>query len=245
MVPADASVPISRFVTYRVRHCLEPDRLPDARHGRIPDALGFEHLLSAGLRPLVGRIPHAHDQFLIACPLQGRGDIEGERIVAAAMSAHLPSVHEHVRFPVDRSEMQEHSRSARDCTRPERPAVPDALLIRDGRRNATQLGLHGKGHEYLPGKRLRLLRSRIQDGVVPEAVQVLPSGPCHFGARILGPHARRRHLGCPLRAQLRGRRLRNGRSGDADNEHRGNRHRCLTQLKRPHDGVSYWQLVNR
>ena len=41
----------------RRRHGLQPDRLPDSRDGGVPDSTRFAHLLPAGLRPRVRRVP--------------------------------------------------------------------------------------------------------------------------------------------------------------------------------------------
>src|SRR5258706_70489 len=78
---------VERF-DVRARHLLQPDRLPDARHRRVPDASWATHLFAARLIAGVGRIPHAHHQLLLAVRrrgLQGIGDVGGELVVTATM----------------------------------------------------------------------------------------------------------------------------------------------------------------
>ncbi len=71
------------------RHGLQPDRLPDARTGRVGGAAGVQRLLAAKLPAGVGRVPDRDDDFLRAFLLQGLGDVEREGIEAAAMAAEV------------------------------------------------------------------------------------------------------------------------------------------------------------
>ena len=54
---------------------LEPHGLPDPRHRRVPDPARFEYLLPAGLVALIGRIPHANDQFLLVATDPTSGEV--------------------------------------------------------------------------------------------------------------------------------------------------------------------------
>src|ERR1035437_7846922 len=63
-------------------HRLQPDRLPDARTGRVKNPLGLARLFAARLVAL-GGVYHRNADFLLAGPLQTVGDVEAEGIRAA------------------------------------------------------------------------------------------------------------------------------------------------------------------
>ena len=48
---------------------LQPDGLPDAGDGGVPDAVGIQYLLPAGLRSTVGGIPNGDDDLLFSLAL--------------------------------------------------------------------------------------------------------------------------------------------------------------------------------
>ncbi len=47
------------------RHFFQPDRLPDTRYGRVPDAPRILDLLATRLRAVAAGIPHAQRDFLL------------------------------------------------------------------------------------------------------------------------------------------------------------------------------------
>src|SRR3546814_6343953 len=72
-------------------HRLDPHRLPDAAHRRVPDARGVEDLLAARLRARAGRVCHLDDDF-VRTRFQIIGDIEAERVEPALVAADDRSV---------------------------------------------------------------------------------------------------------------------------------------------------------
>src|SRR3954465_7610248 len=91
----------------RPGHGLQPDGLPDAGDGRVPDAMRLLDLLAARLRSLVAGVPDADDDFLLALRLQGSGDVEVDRVVTALVLAGLLAVDPDDRVPVDGAEVQQ------------------------------------------------------------------------------------------------------------------------------------------
>ncbi|MBA7669410.1 hypothetical protein ES703_77540 [subsurface metagenome] len=91
----------------RQRHGLDPDRLPNARRGRVHEAFGNDLLFAARLEPLVAGVPHAHDDLLRPRGLQHAGDIDGKRIVTTTVVRCLFAVDPDSCFPINGPEMQQ------------------------------------------------------------------------------------------------------------------------------------------
>src|SRR5262245_49539413 len=89
-----------------VRNRFEPHRLPDPRHSGIPDALRFEHLLSARLKSAVRRVPNRDDELILFLA-EDVGDVESKRLVPAAVLAYLLSVHPHDAVPIDGAKVKQ------------------------------------------------------------------------------------------------------------------------------------------
>ena len=90
------------------RHRFEPYGLPNPADGRIHDAAGVVHLLTARLVTGVGRIPDFYLQRIGSFLIQRGGNIECKRGITARMPTDLDVVDPYVRFPVHGSEMQQH-----------------------------------------------------------------------------------------------------------------------------------------
>ena len=209
-----------------LRHGFQPHGLPDAGHGRVPDALGLPDLLPAGLRPTVGRIPHAHHQVLRRPRAHRVGDVEGERVVAATMHAELPAVDEDRGFPVHRPEVEQEPSAALQARRAEGPVVPEARAVAGRAPHAAQLRLDGEGDQdpAVPGGGLRRVLRR--QGIVPEAVETLPRRARHLWPWILRKDSAGPDVVRPPRDQGRRRGLREetggrrGGAGEADTQGR-------------------------
>ena len=134
------------------RHRFQPHRLPDAGHGRVPDAARPPYLLPSRLLAVVGRIAHRDDQLLIAARSQLIGDVEGERIVSAPVLSHSRPVDIDDGFPVHRAEIQQQM-AARSAVRGgEGPPVPQPLLRRDPHTGSAQLRLDGERDQDAAGE---------------------------------------------------------------------------------------------
>src|SRR5690606_38345502 len=103
------------------RDALEPDRLPDAGAGRVPDAVGITDLLAAWLKAFVGGIPHPNNDFVFAIA-QCLSDVEAEGIVASSVLPDLFAVYLDLGLPVDGAEVKKDAALA--LGRLERAAVP-------------------------------------------------------------------------------------------------------------------------
>ena len=84
----------------------QPDCLPDARHGSIPDSIRVFGLFTYGLIAVVGRIPNTDGQQIFL--LQRRRNIKRERGITSGMIAYLYIIDPYFGFPIDRPEMQEY-----------------------------------------------------------------------------------------------------------------------------------------
>ena len=112
-----------------VWHRLEPNRLPDARHRRVPDAARIKNLFTAGLLAGRRRIPHGKDQ-LVRTGTQVVGEIKRERGGTAGVTADERPVDPKGRFEVDRLPTapapvalpRSWARRNRDETKSDRPA---------------------------------------------------------------------------------------------------------------------------
>ena len=143
----------------------------------------LEHLLAARLRPLVGRIPDAtRTSSWSPLPLERVGDVDGERIVAAAMLAQLHAVDADGRLPVDGAEVEQQptrraAARARGTCDDTRVAVNRSRRV--PRRSAATAPETGRG-SCRPTCRLGGIRRG--DRVVPPAVEVGPARAHHLRA---------------------------------------------------------------
>jgi hypothetical protein len=155
--------------------------------GCVPDAPRLADLLAARLVSVVRGVEHAHDQLLRTVGLQRIGDVERERVVAAAVLAHLLAVDPDARCPVDGLEVQQHAPPGRP---PKRAAIPEPL----GRLHHPRQGrLDRKGHEDAAGQLASDRRRLALDGarVLPQAVQAHPLRAHHLRPGVLGVYAGR------------------------------------------------------
>ena len=168
------------------RHRFEPHRLPDAGDRGVPDALGLGDLFAARLLPVVGRVPDAHHELLVAAAMQLFGHVDGERIVAAPVGGDRAAVHEDRGFPVHRAEVQQPADSPRRARQAEGVAVPEALLVGHRALHAGELRLDRERHQDLAVEATRPRCSAVPHRVFPQSIQVHPSGSRHLGPRVFG-----------------------------------------------------------
>ena len=180
-------------------HGLEPDRLPDARHGRVEDAVRLHDLLAAGDAAvvLVGRVPGPQHDLLLRAPLQEPGDVVSERVVAAAMAPGLAAVDPDRALPVDRAEVKEEAAAAPGLGHLDRPPVPEGLVDADRLADARERRFDRERDQDLPVPGLGAAGLTARDGIVPEAVQVRPIRAGHLGPGIFGQGVGRADLGRP------------------------------------------------
>ena len=151
---------------------LQPDTLPDAADGRIPDAFGVGDLLAAGLLVVVRGIQHLHHQLLLALH-QIRRNVKGERRIATGMGTHPLAIEPHFRAPVHGLEVEPDLLALPLAGHLEGGAVPQGILGRQALSNARKGRFHGKGNQDLSlrGRTFPLFGA---DGIVPKAVERLP-----------------------------------------------------------------------
>ena len=169
-----------------LRHALAPHRLPDAAHGRIPDAAGLELLLAAGVIALVRVVRHAHDELVgLALGIQQLRDVSGKAEETAAVRAGLTAVHPDMRRLVHRAEMEQHASDVEALGQHKVPAVPEVLPRLERPAHSRELGFRRKGHDYLPVILLRLV-APASYGVFPGAVEVEVALAPELRARVFG-----------------------------------------------------------
>ena len=120
------------------RDGLQPDGLPDAGMGGVPDATGGQGLLAPAAPGGVGHVSHPDDKLVPTRGGEGVGDVEGERQVAAAVCADVPAVHPDLAVLVDRAEVEKHPVADEAVGQGELTAVPQRLVRLQGAAHARQ-----------------------------------------------------------------------------------------------------------
>src|SRR4029453_1711760 len=198
----------------RFGHNLQPDRLPDARYRRVPDAVRAGHLLSSRLVVVVGRVPPADDDFLFPLNRQRIGYVEIERVVTAFVFANPLAIGPDGGMPIHGAEMKQQS-PPRKIIRLYEPAVIEQEVCSiDRLLDAGEGGFHGKGNEDFPAIYARIRRlGGFGPAEIPKPVEVYPAilvAP-HSWARVLAPgFIRRNFLGPSSHDVARNRRPRIG-----------------------------------
>ena len=182
----------------RTAHGFHPHALPDTRHRRIPDAIGFGHLLSARLFAVVGGIQDLHGEFLLAPALQERRDIEGKGGIAAGVVAHELVIDIDLGRPVHRFEVQHHALFPPGGRDLERGGIPEGLVRSNPHAHTGERRFDAERDQDLP---VPLLRFRVlgrNHGIVPQTIEGGPLFPHHLRTRILRMGVRRGNLGSPV-----------------------------------------------
>ena len=113
------------------------------------------------------------------------GDVKGEGVVSASVLSRVLAVDIDAGFPVGCLEVEEYA-FARPCVgNGNIPTIPETLVRAEDFHDAREGGVDGKGDEDLT-----LIGSRCAggadgfEGVVPQAVEVLPVLAHHLRARV-------------------------------------------------------------
>ena len=195
---ADVAARRDPFDTVGSRNRFDPHRLPDTRHGRVPDAVGFEHLFAVGLETLVGRIGHLDRQLLHPFGRKRGGDVEREGGISARMTAYEQVVDIDLGTPVHRAEMEQHVVAPAPCGGHfERGLVPQRLLRRHAALHARQRRFDREGHQNPPLRFARSRRSGRRERIVPQAVEIAPPAAHERRTRVFGQRSRGIDLGGP------------------------------------------------
>src|SRR5439155_12072313 len=96
------------------------------------------NLLAARLATLIRRVPHRHEQFLLASLLQSVRDIKREGVVAAAVLANLVVVDPHACLPIDGPEVQQQALSGPRSRHAKHSPIPELLVRSDALPHARQ-----------------------------------------------------------------------------------------------------------
>ena len=113
------------------------------------------------------------------------GDVKGKGVVSAAVLSHFFAVDIDRGFPVRCLEMEEYA-FARPCVgNGNISAVPETLVWAENFHDAREGGVDGKGDEDLALPDIRCAGGADGfEGVVPQAVEVLPVLAHHLRARV-------------------------------------------------------------
>ena len=185
------------------RDRLEPDRLPDARLGGVPDAAARQPLLAGGVLLPVGAVANVERQ-LAAAAAERVGDVAGEGQVATHVAADLDTVHADRAGLVHGAEVQQ--QPAAGGHEPVRhlhgAAVAEPLVGAELPAHPRQRRLGGEGHQDRPVVHLGRRCVCGRDRVVPPAVEVQVAVPDQLRARVLDQHLRRVERTAPAGEQL-------------------------------------------
>ncbi len=167
---------------------LEPDGLPDAADGGVPDAAGGVPLLAAGLAAGVGGISDA-DGDLVRARSEGGSDIDAEGVVTTFVRADIIAIDLDGAGPIDCAEV-EHDAAISAEGGPvdgesERAAIGDDVVGGDAFADAGEGGFDGEGDE--DGGVEVGCGGACGDGEIPESVEIEPMGADKGGAGVLGP----------------------------------------------------------
>src|SRR5262249_21348660 len=151
----------------------------------------------------VRRVGDAHQNLVRTILKKGR-DIESESIEPAAVPTHVPTVDPKRALVVHSAEMEQHAIALPGSRNLKLAPFPQPLIRLQRPAYTGERRFHGKRNQNLtikPGWHGCGLR---RDGIVPEAVQILPSFANELRPGILAPGVRWRYLLTPCRFQRYG-----------------------------------------
>ena len=218
------------------RHGLHPDGLPDPRDRRVPDAARVELLLAPRLLAGVRRVGDRQDQLIRGIApgarsvAQERRDVEGERVGSPGVRPDQAAVDPERALVVDRPEVEQDALAVPVPRHGEGAAIPEPVVGAERPADPRQRRLERERDEDLARELRRLRLGAPGDGVVPQAVQVLPALPHELRPRILPPGVVRRDLLSPFGHEAWPGRLPvflRRRDADRDQGQRGDQGRCL------------------
>ena len=218
---------------------LDPDGLPDAGDGGVPDAAWPAHLFASGLVSGVGRVPYGDDDGLRFFCFDRVGDVEGEGVVSAPVAADLQSIDPDGGVPIDGAEIEQDASAALVPTAAlrqfEGAAVPESVVRTDAFHDAGQRRLDGVGDEDLAVEFARLRSVFLGDRVVPEAVEVQPVAADHLRPGVFRQRVVRRDILGPLGHQRSASGFPLGLGGDAAECHEQDCQEDHARFRRPFD----------
>ena len=113
------------------------------------------------------------------------GDVKGEGVVSAAMLSRVFAVDIDTGFPVRCLETEEYAFALPCVGNGNISAIPETLVRAEDFHDAREGGIDGKGYEDLPLPDIRCAGGADGfEGVVPQAVEVLPVLANHLRARV-------------------------------------------------------------
>ena len=112
------------------------------------------------------------------------GNVERERIIAAAMRAQLVPVEDDGRIPIDGPEVQQPALALLRRGKLEGPSVPDPLVGLDGLHHSGEGGFDRERDQDPTVKRRWTVAILGADGIIPQAIEIDPFRPDHLGSGI-------------------------------------------------------------
>ena len=180
------------------RHGFQPYSLPDACHLRIPYPLRIAHLLAAWLIAAVGAVVHAHIYHIFACGIERRCDVEAKCCVSACVAAYLDAVNPHIGSPIYRSEVEHHIAAFPRFWHRKTASIPQFLILSHAFAHTRETRFDAERHQYLAIVGARCGGSAIGDGILPQAIEVLPRIALHYWAWIFCPYIIHIDVFCPF-----------------------------------------------
>ena len=133
MQPADA---VGALLEHEVR--FDPDRLPDARDRCIETPARREGLFPAWLLPRIRRVIHFYANRLFSLGIQGVGDVEGKRIIAANVVSDRVIIDPNLCTPVNSFKVESDPFALPFFRNGKRSLVPQGLIGSHGLHHSAQ-----------------------------------------------------------------------------------------------------------
>ena len=167
------------------RDWFHPDGGPHTGDRRVPDAVGVGDLLAAGLPVIAGRVENDDFDLLLAFGFQGAGDVEAERSITADVRSDMLAVDVNVGFPVARFKVEDDVLVFPVGRNGDGTAVDEQIVFSDFTLDAGERRFDRVRHKDLSVPFLNVFAS-LDDGVVPQTVEVHPVFTDELGTGILG-----------------------------------------------------------
>ena len=119
-------------------------------------------------------------------------------VVSACVAAYLDAVNPHIGSPIYRSEIEHHIAAFPRFWHRKTASIPQFLILMHAFAHTRETRLDAERHQYLAIVGARCGGSAIGDGILPQAIEVLPRIALHYWAWIFCPYIIHIDVFCPF-----------------------------------------------